>query len=135
MKIEDSYSVNLRKLSLKSTIGFGRYSEMKVGNIIKVDLSYLAWVYFNQSKITFLPEILETIGIVGDHVIDKPGTSQWGHRNWKRDFYRGDDESKLKIWHDKQRRDKQYQRTRNSIDKSRFSKGNLMHSNHGKSTL
>ena len=70
----------LRKLTGKSTLKFGKYSDVPIQQMIDLRLTiYLRWVYFNSSKITFVDEILDAIGIPEDFRIEKPGTNSEKH--------------------------------------------------------
>jgi len=62
-------------LTVKSTLGFGKYSDMKVGGVMKVSSGhwYLVWVYYNCSMINFDEEVLEELIIKEADKIDKPG--------------------------------------------------------------
>ena len=72
---ENSGTTNLRTLTRKSTLGFGKNANDKIDTLLKVQHGYLVWVYFNCSKITFIPEILEELKITGEWLIEKPGTA------------------------------------------------------------
>ena len=79
----------LRILTLKSKFGFGQYREYTVEKLLQINsdcckptnypfllgdqCSYLRWVYFNSSNITFIDSILDTIGIYEKYRIKKPG--------------------------------------------------------------
>jgi hypothetical protein len=64
----------LRKLSNKSKIGFGKFADLRVSEIINLQRkAYLRWLYYNVEGITFLDEILEQIGISETYLINKPG--------------------------------------------------------------
>jgi hypothetical protein len=64
----------LRKLTHKSTLKFGKYSELAVNHMIDLKRhAYLRWVYFNCSNITFIDDILEEIGVYANYRIQKPG--------------------------------------------------------------
>mgnify|MGYP006995573872 FL=1 len=64
----------LRKLTEKSTIGFGKFNSLRVGDLLAIqNHTYLRWVYFNASMIDFFEEILDEIGIDPEWRIDKPG--------------------------------------------------------------
>lgn len=66
--------VLLRKLTEKSTLKFGMYDNVPIYNLLDLKkYSYLRWVYYNSSNITFLDSILEEIGITEEYYIDKPG--------------------------------------------------------------
>ena len=64
----------LRKLTAKSTMGFGKFNSLRVGDLLAIqNHTYLRWVYFNASMIDFFEEILNEIGIDPEWRIDKPG--------------------------------------------------------------
>jgi hypothetical protein len=65
--------VLLRKLSRKSTLKFGKYSEFTVQDVINLTKhKYLRWIYFNCSNINFMDDILHEINITEKFRIDKP---------------------------------------------------------------
>ena len=65
--------VLLRKLSRKSVMNFGKYFDLTVQQCIDTrKKSYLKWVYFNMSNITFLDEILDELKIPFEFRFDKP---------------------------------------------------------------
>ncbi|KKN88728.1 hypothetical protein LCGC14_0246190 [marine sediment metagenome] len=77
------YSVNLRTLTRKSVLGFGQYSDIPIQGILNQDhAGYLRWIYYNYTKITFLPEILEEISVKEEeYKVDKPGKDpELGHK-------------------------------------------------------
>ncbi len=71
-----SYSVNMRKLTRRSRLGFG-YQDIK--NITIQDIlimnkhKELIKIYFGLDKITFMDDILDELGIAEDMRIEKPG--------------------------------------------------------------
>lgn len=81
----------LRTLTEKSTLGFGKFHDMRIGNLLKLKAGkiYLIWVYFNCSNITFIPEILEAIKIQEKDVIKKPGKSVQAHDQFVADLKAG----------------------------------------------
>lgn len=65
----------LRTLTLKSQIKFGKFADYTVQQVIQIEkTNYLCWVYYNSSNITFIPEILESLGIT--YLIAKPGVDK-----------------------------------------------------------
>lgn len=71
----------------KSSIDFGKYAGLRVGDIINLDPTYIPFLYYNQSMISFSKDILDEFQITE---IPKPGTSEEGWKAYKR-----------KIWKDK----------------------------------
>jgi hypothetical protein len=71
-----SYSVNLRKLTRKSRLGFG-YRDIKhitIQDILIMNKhKELIKIYFGLGKINFTDDILEELGISEDMRIEKPG--------------------------------------------------------------
>lgn len=66
--------IALRTLTLKSKLGvFDKYKEQTVETVLKLDPDYLRWLYYTQSGITFIPEILSKLDITHDRIIPKPG--------------------------------------------------------------
>ena len=64
----------LRTLTEKSTLGFGKYSDLKVGDlIVSKKHGYLIWVYYNCSMIDYNDEVLQLLHIDEEWQIDKPG--------------------------------------------------------------
>ena len=65
----------MRTLTLKSKIGFGRFADLRVGEVLNIykKKEYLRWIYYNMSHISFMPEILEEIDVINE--INKPGKS------------------------------------------------------------
>ena len=62
--------VLLRKLTEKSTLKFGTYADVPIYNLLNLKrYSYLRWIYYNSSNITFLNSILEEIGITKEYFI------------------------------------------------------------------
>ena len=71
-----TYSVNLRKLTRKSRLGFG-YRDIKhitIQDILIMNKhKELIKIYFGLGKINFTDDILEELGIREDMRIEKPG--------------------------------------------------------------
>lgn len=64
----------LRTLTEKSTMGFGKFNDLRVGDLLKLGKwAYLRWVYFNCSMISFIPSVLIEIQLNKDWEILKPG--------------------------------------------------------------
>jgi hypothetical protein len=63
----------LRKLTRKSVLKFGQYSDLSVQEMINLQKhKYLRWVYFNCSNIDFMEDVLDEIKIPSDFRIPKP---------------------------------------------------------------
>ena len=67
----------LRKMTFKSKMGFGRYSNDTVQEVLHRTRwggrSYLVWCYFNLEKISFTDEVLDFLGVAEEDRIEKPG--------------------------------------------------------------
>lgn len=57
----------------KSRLGFGQYSDLVVGDIMRLDPQYIVWCYGHYDKISFCDEILTELEIPK---IAKPGTDE-----------------------------------------------------------
>jgi ABC-type xylose transport system substrate-binding protein len=65
--------VKKRILTLKSKLGFGKYENITIDDIIKLQKDdYLRWVYYNYEFIDFMPEILDSIKISNEFRLVKP---------------------------------------------------------------
>jgi len=127
----------LRTLTEKSTLGFGKYSDARVGNVLKLSSGhwYLAWIYFNCSMINFCDEVMDKLMIRDDYVIKKPGTDpeMWdkyleaaikktfGPAGLNKFIHKNRNKSKQKAKY-----------TGFSVrDRKKYSKGNMQSRNHG----
>lgn len=67
----------LRTLTRKSTLKFGKYHDLTVQNVMDYQnmkgRSLLKFYYFNSSKISFVDELLDELGIPPELRIAKPG--------------------------------------------------------------
>ena len=81
-KLPEGSRALYRIMTEKSTLGFGKYADLKVGDVIKVDPSYIVFAYYKLSNVSFSKQILEQLNI---KPIDKPGTSEKGLLEWKRE--------------------------------------------------
>lgn len=68
-----SGATNLRKLTKKSTLKFGKWAQLSIENLIKMESNYLRWIYFDCSNIDFMDDVLTEIGITDEYKIKKPG--------------------------------------------------------------
>lgn len=121
-------SIKLRKLSLKSKIGFGKHYNETVQYLLdsgKQD--YLIWAYYNNSKITYLPQVLNQLDI--RQIIEKPGTNETLHLELyptKKKPIKFSKENPSYPKHAAMRKGKQY-----AEDMSMFSKRRLQDRNQG----
>lgn len=67
-------SISLRTLTMKSKIGFGKYSDFTVERMLINDKSWLlVYYYYAYSNINFVDEVLDNINIKSEKKIEKPG--------------------------------------------------------------
>jgi hypothetical protein len=68
--------IRLRTLTKKSLMGFGKYAECTVQQVINLQkVTYLVYVYFHLSGITFEDKLLDELNIYIEDRIIKPGTN------------------------------------------------------------
>jgi len=66
--------IKLRKLSRKSVIDFGMNEGLRIQDLLNLrKYRQLRYIYYAYSKLSFLDDILEEIGITEDFKINKPG--------------------------------------------------------------
>ena len=126
--------VLLRKLTEKSTLKFGIYADVPIYNLLDLKrYSYLRWVYYNSSNITFLDSILKEIGITEEYYIDKPGkNTELGIK--LNDIKKSKMSFKAKKHYEKVDRcnKKDKRRSKTILNNFKYSKGSLQARNHGK---
>ena len=106
-------TVLLRTLARKSVLDFGKHKDRSVQQLL--DLKHyrvLRWYYYNCSMISFLPDILDEIGIPEESRIAKPGKDpekgaaidaekDANMKNFRRKaFYYNDTDAMGKVSHD-----------------------------------
>ena len=70
-----SDAIRLRTMARKSVFNDGKYEGYSVQQVIDLKaFNYLRWRYYNSSMVSFLPDILDEIGISEEWRIVKPGT-------------------------------------------------------------
>ena len=72
--------VLLRKLAWKSKLGFGKFADLTIHDIMIVEPYYLAWVFYQFEMIDFIDEIKEQLQLIP---IAKPGAEPDKLREWK----------------------------------------------------
>lgn len=121
-----------RIMAMKSRMMFGKYPDLLVSDVLKVDRSYLPWCYFCLANVSFNDEVLAELGIT--QKIAKPGTSEQGWEDWKKAYREGftEEERQHGRW---VFRAKQKARARAKLAEAeragRISKGRLQAANHG----
>lgn len=121
-----------RGCTRKSILGFGRHPDLTVGDILKVEPDYIAWVYFNADKVTFSSDILEELNITNR--IDKPGTDREAFYEWRKAKYAGmTDLQRMNAARQRQLGKKRMIKAINSAYRrsAPMSKGELQAANHG----
>jgi hypothetical protein len=130
-------TIKLRTLTWKSVIWWGKYEGLSIRQIF--DLKHTGWlrfIYYNNSEITFIDEILEKIRVFGetfDHKINKPGkdpekgqeVSKWCFLKYGDKFGFAHADNLFKI------PDKIQHKKTIQYEKIAFSKGNLQRMNQG----
>ncbi len=112
---------------------FGQYADVPIWNLLELKkYSYLRWVYFNSSNITFFENILLEIGITEEYFIEKPGVNPEFHEklteikrentSWKTQKHL-DKVSKYRI--------KNKNNQIKNLDRINYSKSNLARKNQG----
>lgn len=70
----------LRTLTKKSKLGFGRYADLTVQEVLDARATaYIRFLYYNYSGISFTEDILRRVHIINgafDNRIQKPGTNK-----------------------------------------------------------
>lgn len=84
-KLPENARVLYRICTRKSSIDFGKYAGLRVGDIINLDPSYIPFLYYNASMISFAKDILEEFEITE---ISKPGVSEEGWKAYKRKMWK-----------------------------------------------
>jgi hypothetical protein len=129
--------VKLRTLTLKSKLGFGKYSDLTISEIIDLNhQQYLRYCYYKFESINFTIDILETIGVIKaghDNRIEKPGTNEPLFRELNEKFISSSYKNNGRIQTDRSLRVGAKIKLKTSIerDKIRYSKQSLQSRNHG----
>ena len=126
-------SVNLRTLTLKSVMGFGKHFDMNVSQVLAtVNKSYIIWCYYSLSNISFVDEILNMVGITEEYRITKPGKDaemlkkfdDYRTGNWNDTAKANAKKRAVKILKGQSAHSK-------GVDRIRYSKASLARKNHG----
>lgn len=62
-----------RILTKKSKLGFGKYADLTVGDVMKINPPYLEYLYYCHEQISFCKEIMEELDL---EPIAKPGKDE-----------------------------------------------------------
>lgn len=81
-------TVRLRTLTWKSRLGFGKYADLTIQQIFDLQhTNYLRWVYFNNNRINYIPEILDAIRLFENYRIEKPGKNPEKHETLSKQLF------------------------------------------------
>lgn len=123
----------LRVLTRKSKLGFGRYSDWTVSDMLIYKPSYIPWAYYCVSGISFCEDILQQCGI--NNRIEKPGRDESAFRAYqkeKTDMF-SKDERDHHFWRISQVKKKKARAAlTRAITNTSFTKGELQSINHGR---
>jgi hypothetical protein len=125
--------IRLRTLAEKSILGFGKYADMSVGQILTLKHTrYLRWCYYHCSMISFHVDILDKVSIFEQNYITKPGVDPEMYKVVN-DRVMGSIGGLQKHVINKTNRARiKEQNKRNYMaDQRKFSKGNMQSKNHG----
>lgn len=126
-------TLRLRIMTEKSIIGFGKFTDLSVQNLIDMKKTReIRWIYFNCSMLSFKDNILDWAGIINEYRIEKPGTN-------KELYYQLNDEKKkrmsgfeiMKKGLHTNKVLKSRMKDNKRVDRFRFSKSSLQAINHG----
>lgn len=70
-----------RIMTRKSVLGFGKFSDLPIGDILKIEPSYVVWAYASFDKISLHKDIIEELGI---REIKKPGHDMTVLYEWEK---------------------------------------------------
>ena len=133
IKIPTNAVVKYRILTEKSVPDYGKYADLPISEIIKVDPNYVPWLYFNTEKISLCKELKERFNLPD---IPKPGTDKEAYFRWldeRRDTENLTPEQKQKIRWSKYNGKKKYAKAKliRAKKETYLSKSQLQAINHG----
>lgn len=70
--------VQLRTLTEKSIINFGKYAGVSVKQLLSFNKTEVAWIYFNYEHISFTDSVLDAALVFKERRIEKPGNNKDG---------------------------------------------------------
>ena len=94
-------TVRYRIMTERSRMGFGKYADLTVGDVLRLDESYIAWAYYNASMVSFCDEILDALQLSR---IDKPGTDPDAYKRWVHNFFEAMSDEEVMLFRLKLRR-------------------------------
>lgn len=142
-----SEAIRLRTMARKSVFSIGKLEGLSVQQALNLKLyGVLRWYYYNCSMVSFLPEILDELGITDEWRIEKPGTDLDAYerfREWKEKSFNAllaniseTDKGKAIGLRKRQERIKRGKAMARLVrfereDAKSFTKGNMQRRNHG----
>lgn len=74
-------------MTKRSILGFGKYNELTVGDVIQQGHSFeLIKAYYKLEKVNFTDDILNELFITPERRIEKPGKSQEAYNRYAKDI-------------------------------------------------
>lgn len=128
-------SVLLRTMTERSILGFGKYAELTVREVLNLGIegrALLVYYYYNKSMITFMPELLTELGITGELQLAKPGKDGRYMYKWKDATL--SPEERLQLYGITQRDFKVHRTRAGKNNALAASKGTMQQKNHGRSS-
>lgn len=89
----DNAVLRFRVMTEKSKIGFGKYKDFTVHDVIVVEPMYIAYLYYSFEMVSFCQDILTAMNIVP---IDKPGVDKDMLAAWNKEYRRQHDDIQKK---------------------------------------
>ena len=120
-----------RILTEKSPLNFGKYGDLTLGDVLKVDEEYCVWMYANMPNISFHQRILDALGLPK---IDKPGICPQVLWDWKKKIeaeYTAEQQRNGRFAKARGKRKEAVARYLEAKRATSFTKGQLQAINHG----
>lgn len=73
-----------RIMTERSRMGFGKYADLTVGDVLRLDETYIPFAYYTMGMVSFHDDILDALQMSR---IPKPGTDMDAWKRWKTTFY------------------------------------------------
>lgn len=123
----------LRKLTRKSILGFGKYTDLRVSDMLALRRTReLRWIYYNCSKLTFMDDILDEILIHESYRITKPGKDSDLHLELNAHINESPDKLRSIINNNKtKKKEKRERASKHARDRIYYSKGSMARRNQG----
>ena len=131
-KIPQNAITLLRICTKKSQIQFGKYAGLTVGDIICIDVTYIAYLYYRVDNFSLREDVILELSLLP---IDKPGTSDEKFSEWKKKYAEQftDEQKQHGRWLFNVRSKKQKIANKCRVEReTHFTKGQLQSINHGR---